>query len=207
MGYFRRSWIQKLLLPGQHAVTLAVFPSLGIGEQFTAPHFLPSATATQSYMLPPEIRSPLTRYRILEENIKASRSNRLEAHIPIFRDIKTPWPFQDRVADLAPKEQHQTSPILKENCIHLDGFGFAGGSCGLHVTLQVKNESEARWLHDQLIPLSPIMLALTASSPIHKGFLADIDVRWRCFTATVDEHTASHPKDVRHINDFIPRGT
>jgi glutamate--cysteine ligase catalytic subunit len=99
------------------------------------------------------------------------------------------------------------SPILKENCIHLDGFGFAGGSCGLHVTLQVKNESEARWLHDQLIPLGPIMLALTASSSIHKGFLADIDVRWRCFTATVDEHTASYPKDVRHINDFIPRGT
>ena len=36
---------------------------------------------------------------------------------------------------------------------------------------------EARELYDQLAPLCPIMLALTAASPAHRGYLVDTDCR------------------------------
>ena len=47
----------------------------------------------------------------------------------------------------------------------------------------------ARWLYDQLIPLGPIMLALTAATPIFKGYLTDVDVRWRQYVMAVDDRT------------------
>jgi glutamate--cysteine ligase catalytic subunit len=34
------------------------------------------------------------------------------------------------------------------------------------------------------------MLALTAATPIYKGFLADTDVRWNQISAAVDDRTA-----------------
>jgi glutamate--cysteine ligase catalytic subunit len=33
-------------------------------------------------------------------------------------------------------------------------------------------------MHDMLLPFTPILAALSASSPIFKGKLADIDLRW-----------------------------
>lgn len=33
------------------------------------------------------------------------------------------------------------------------------------------------------------MLALTASSPIYRGFLSDIDVRWSVISGSVDDRT------------------
>jgi glutamate--cysteine ligase catalytic subunit len=44
-------------------------------------------------------------------------------------------------------------------------------------------------MYDQLSPLGPILLALTAATPIYKGFLADTDVRWNQISAAVDDRT------------------
>ena len=43
--------------------------------------------------------------------------------------------------------------------------------------------------YDQLAMMSPIMLALTGSSPIYRGFLSDIDTRWAVIAASVDDRT------------------
>ena len=59
-------------------------------------------------------------------------------------------------------------------------------SC-LQVTFQACNISEAENLYDQLAPLCPILLALTASSPIFRGYLADVDCRWDIISASVDD--------------------
>jgi glutamate--cysteine ligase catalytic subunit len=37
--------------------------------------------------------------------------------------------------------------------------------------------------------MCPIMLALTAASPIYRGYLSDIDVRWGVIAASVDDRT------------------
>ena len=49
--------------------------------------------------------------------------------------------------------------------------------------------SEARFLYDQLAIFAPIMLALTAATPIWKGMLADTDVRWDVISGSVDDRS------------------
>eukprot|EP00611_Tribonema_gayanum_P021905 TRINITY_DN430_c0_g1_i6.p1 TRINITY_DN430_c0_g1~~TRINITY_DN430_c0_g1_i6.p1 ORF type:complete len:493 (-),score=181.48 TRINITY_DN430_c0_g1_i6:302-1780(-) len=44
-------------------------------------------------------------------------------------------------------------------------------------------------MYDQLAVLSPIMLALSAATPILKGRLVDTDVRWNVISASVDDRT------------------
>ena len=48
------------------------------------------------------------------------------------------------------------------------------------VTFQASDIDESRFLYDQLAVLAPIMMALTAATPIVKGRLAATDVRWSC---------------------------
>lgn len=57
------------------------------------------------------------------------------------------------------------------------------------VTFQARDIDESRHLYDHLAVLSPIMLALTAASPILHGSLADTDVRWATVAASVDDRT------------------
>jgi glutamate--cysteine ligase catalytic subunit len=44
-------------------------------------------------------------------------------------------------------------------------------------------------LYDKLVPLSPILLALTAASPVYRGHLSDIDCRWNVIANSVDDRT------------------
>ena len=68
-------------------------------------------------------------------------------------------------------------------------FAFGRVSCCLQITFQAKNMTEGRKLYDQLSPLGPILLALTAATPIYKGFLVDTDVRWNQIGNAVDDRT------------------
>ncbi len=57
------------------------------------------------------------------------------------------------------------------------------------VTFQARDLSESRHLYDQLAVFAPIMLALSAASPIFAGRLADTDVRWSAIAQSVDDRT------------------
>lgn len=48
------------------------------------------------------------------------------------------------------------------------------GCCCLQMTFQAQSLEEARHLYDQLTALTPIMLALSAASPIWRGYLSDV---------------------------------
>lgn len=102
--------------------------------------------------------------------------------MPVFRDEHTPWPFKDPTVNYDlhnwPEDDDVRNGAAKENCIYMDAMAFGMGSCCLQITFQAKNISEGRKMYDQLSPLGPILLALTAATPIYKGFLADTDVRW-----------------------------
>lgn len=95
--------------------------------------------------------------------------------------------------------------------IYLDAMGLGMGCCCLQVTFQAQSIDEARFLYDQLTPLTPIMvnesisemffnknacslrhlqLALGAASPIWRGYLAEIDCRWNVLCAMSDDRTA-----------------
>ena len=49
---------------------------------------------------------------------------------------------------------------------------------------------ESRYMYDQLAVLAPIMLAMTAATPIFKGRLSAVDVRWNAIGQSVDDRTA-----------------
>ena len=48
---------------------------------------------------------------------------------------------------------------------------------------------ESRFLYDQLGVLAPILMALTAATPIYKGRLADTDSRWGVISESVNCRT------------------
>jgi glutamate--cysteine ligase catalytic subunit len=73
--------------------------------------------------------------------------------------------------------------------IHMDAMAFGMGCCCLQVTMQARSDRESRHLHDQLTVLAPLLLALSASTPVLKGQLADTDTRWSVISQSVDDRT------------------
>lgn len=75
-------------------------------------------------------------------------------------------------------DDEETRTNVRPDHILLDHMGFGMGLCCLQVTFQATNMDEARWLYDQLTPLTPIFLALSAATPMYRGYLSDLDCRW-----------------------------
>ena len=69
--------------------------------------------------------------------------------------------------------------------IYMDAMGFGMGNSCLQVTFQASSISEGKHLYDQLLPLTPILLALSAASPVFRGVLSDVDTRWAVISAGV----------------------
>lgn len=85
--------------------------------------------------------------------------------------------------------------------IHMDAMAFGMGCCCLQITFQAKDVDESRFMYDQLAVLAPIMMALTASTPILKGRLADTDCRWGVISESVDDRTPAE-RGLAHNNMF-----
>jgi len=94
----------------------------------------------------------------------------------------------------------------------MDAMGFGMGCCCLQLTFQCCNIEDARRMYDALIPIGPVMvgvflnlktpwslrthlnyvypqLALTAASPLWRGYIADVDCRWNVIAGSVDDRT------------------
>lgn len=73
--------------------------------------------------------------------------------------------------------------------ISMDSMAFGMGLGCLQVTLQARDMDESRHLYDQLAVMAPLMLALSAATPVLRGLLSDADVRWNVIAASVDDRT------------------
>jgi len=62
-------------------------------------------------------------------------------------------------------------------------------------------------MYDALIPIGPIMLALTAASPLWRGYIADVDCRWNVIAGSVDDRTEEERglKPLTHDRMRIPK--
>lgn len=63
------------------------------------------------------------------------------------------------------------------------------GCCCIQLTFEALSLNHARYIHDQLFVLAPILTALSASSQIFNGQLADIDVRFTVISQAIDDRT------------------
>ncbi|KAI9776894.1 MAG: Zn finger-containing GTPase- Activating Protein for ARF [Candelina submexicana] len=191
---WRRLIAKDHMEPNEYPITLTTFPRLGTKDHFITPYYPPSGERLRSQFLPDEIANPHIRFPTLAANIRARRGRKVEVNVSIYRDERTPWPWRDPTVDYDlhtwPEDDDVRRGAVKDNCIYMDAMAFGMGSCCLQITFQAKNIIEGRTLYDQLSPLGPIMLALTAATPIYKGFLAETDVRWDQISAAVDDRTA-----------------
>lgn len=185
----RRRELEDLLGEDEICVSISAFPRLGC-PGFTWPPALPDPkqSFTRSLFWPSEatyLGHP--RFARLSENIRKRRGEKVAINIPVYRDTNTPSPFIEDLSVLGDDGSSQRA--AKPDHVYMDAMGFGMGLCCLQLTFQAHSIAEARELYDQLAPLCPIMLALTASSPAHRGVLVDRDCRWDIISASVDDRT------------------
>lgn len=189
----RRCIAKDHMLPNEYPITLTTFPRLGSPGVFTEPHYPASGSRLRSQFVPDEIANPHIRFPTLAANIRSRRGRKVQVNVPVFRDEQTPWPWRDPTVNYDlhqwPEDDDVRNGAAPDNFIHMDAMAFGMGSCCLQITFQAKNLTEGRQMYDQLSPLGPILLALTAATPVYKGFLADTDVRWNQIGAAVDDRT------------------
>lgn len=75
----------------------------------------------------------------------------------------------------------ETGGELPAGIITGAGFAHSMASGKLEVSFEAKSLNHARYLYDMLMPLTPILIALSASSPIHKSQCSDLDHSWEIF--------------------------
>lgn len=166
----RRSRLLAALKPNEIAPTVVNFPLMGVGE-FTDPPAPPGGAFSKSDSVPDSVINGHPRFGTLTSNIRSRRGSKVDIRIPQYKDAKTAL-VDGKVPDL-----------------HGDAMAYGMGCCCLQVTFQASDIDEARYLYDQLNPLAPIMMALTAATPIFRGHLANVEVRWSAVSASVDDRT------------------
>lgn len=189
---YRRLEVAEMLPPGEHVMSITNFPRLG-ADNFTYPLAKPTpedeSCAARSLYFPDEAIYPgHPRFKTLTRNIRQRRGEKVSIDLPVFRDKNTVIPVAGSLPD-------------KPDYVHMDAMGFGMGCCCLQLTFQACNIAEARTLYDQLTPMCPIMLALTAASPAYRGYLTDVDCRWNVISASVDCRTKEERGEVPLKND------
>ena len=201
----RRKIAKAHMEANESPITLTTFPRLGTKDDFITPYYPPSGPALRSQFVPDEIANPHIRFPTLAANIRARRGRKVELNVPIFRDKSTATPFKDPTVNYDlhkwPEDDDVRNGAVKDEHVYMDAMAFGMGSCCLQITFQAKNITEGRTLYDQLSPLGPIMLALTAATPIYKGFLVDTDVRWNQISRAVDDRTPEELGEAPLKND------
>ena len=97
-----------------------------------------------------------------------------------------------------------TDPVPAHPSIYMDCMAFGMGCNCLQTTFQARHIDQARHVYDQLAVLCPMMLALSAAAPIHKGLLSEIDVRWMVISESVDDRKEEEiPKIMKSRYDSI----
>ncbi|KAJ8595689.1 GCS-domain-containing protein [Rhizopogon salebrosus TDB-379] len=192
--HYRRTLARKHLKANEIPFTFTSFPRLGTPGVFTEPHFSPDdAKSSHSLFLPEEITNPHARFPTLTANIRSRRGSKVAINLPLFIDERTPRPFVDPTIpwqrSIYPEDPEAKNGAALIDHIYMDAMGFGMGCCCLQLTFQSCNVDEARRMYDALIPVGPIMLALTAASPVWRGYLADVDCRWNVIAGSVDDRT------------------
>mmetsp|Transcript_34730 Transcript_34730/g.45919 ORF Transcript_34730/g.45919 Transcript_34730/m.45919 type:complete len:715 (+) Transcript_34730:174-2318(+) len=189
----RRTRLKSVLRPDEVAPTITNFPLMGLPGTYPSEYQVNGPIADSDY-IPDEIIHPHPRFGALTKNIRSRRGRKVDIQIPLFCDDFTPE-YQD-VNDEVPKAT-QCIWDCEAPSIKMDAMAFGMGSCCVQLTFQATNLDESRYMYDQLGVLSPILLAMTAATPIHKGRLAGTDVRWASISRAVDDRTQAEMGAVR----------
>lgn len=138
---------------------------------------------SRSIFFPDEAISDHPRFRTVVHTIRSRRGRKVAIKVPIFKDFHTKEPFLEEFDDC------EAMSAREADHVYMDCVGFGMGCCCLQVTFQATSLNEAVHLYDQLNPICPIAMALSASSPIQRGYLIDYDCRWSVISQAMDDRT------------------
>ena len=188
----RRKQVQDILEESEYVVTITSFPYVGRPD-YTYPSYKPNPEQSISGSLfsVDEAVTQHPRYFSFIKNIRERRGRKPIINVPIFFDKNTPRPF---IEDL---DQFSDDPVViseakqaaKPDHIYLDSLAQGFGCTCLQVTFQCSDLTEAKYLYDQMAVMAPVFLALSACSPIWRGYLSDVDCRWNILSASTDDRT------------------
>ena len=195
----RRDVLQAVLLPGEELLNIVGFPLMGslqykwldssidMSANNEEGHGGGHVQHSRSLFIPDELINPHPRFSTLTANIRNRRGHKVGINLPIFKDINTKSPFiEDLPRPQGYQHPYDTNEALLDH-VYLDCMCFGMGCCCLQLTFQCSNINEGRRLFDQLAPLAPLMMALSAATPIFKGYLTNRDCRWEVISASVDD--------------------
>lgn len=168
--------------------------------------------------MPDYIINQHPRFGALTSNIRSRRQSKVDIRMPLYRDFHTPEyqnshiPVSSSTLSLSSLSILNEEVVLEDTTItsapetsreidtdiHMDCMAFGMGMCCLQVTFQARDVDESRYMYDQLAVLAPIMLAMTAATPIFKGRLSERDARWDGISQSVDDRT---PAERGEINE------
>ncbi|EGC38811.1 hypothetical protein DICPUDRAFT_96768 [Dictyostelium purpureum] len=181
----RRESVQRYLKPEESILTVTCYPRMGC-KGFTEPQAEVKGPVAESQFLPDMVINPHFRFSTLTANIRKRRGSNVSINIPMFKDTFTKE-YVDQQTYISPDQDDKA--INQPYNIYMDAMGFGMGCCCLQATFQLPDMEEARNMFDQLAPITPLVLSLSAASSIFKGYLSDIDARWTVISQSVDDRT------------------
>lgn len=159
----RRKSAESHLRSNESILTIGSFPCLGHKTKGTV------YEKNANKIFPHYLIAYDSRFVAITESIVKRKGKFVDIHIPKFLD--------------------QFTEITRTDIV-LDGTGFGMGLCCLQLTIQMPNVHRSLLLYDYLANITPIMMALTASTPIHGGFLTNLDCRWSIIEQSVDDRNS-----------------
>eukprot|EP00536_Pseudo-nitzschia_multiseries_P008446 jgi/Psemu1/319394/estExt_fgenesh1_pm.C_2140008 len=196
----RRKRILTALGENEIAPTVSAFPLLGaLGDDGSIPPVPVGGPVTLSEYIGDGIINPHPRFGTLSANIRKRRGSKVNIKVPLFRDSETAeYKGFDKLQPGnvdgccgSDSQQDKTGSETLRAAVHMDAMVFGMGCCCLQITFQAKDIDESRFIFDQLAVMAPIMMALTASTPLMKGRLLDTDTRWGIISESTDCRTLS----------------
>jgi glutamate--cysteine ligase catalytic subunit len=199
----RRCRLLSVLQPNEIVPYVTCFPLMGTSDFVTLPPGGFTAPHSQSVFVPDLVINPHPRFAALVNNIRSRRGSKVDIRVPLYQDSQTPE-YLDMLVERVNEEGEEgdLAPPPRQPEIEMDCMAFGMGMCCLQVTFQARDVTESRYMYDQLAVLAPIMLAMTAATPIFKGRLADIDARWTVISQSVDDRTPAERGLVTSSDDL-----
>lgn len=184
----RRRRLLSVLKPNEIVPYMTCFPLMGTTNFVDLPEDGFQAPYSQSLYVPDFVINPHPRFAALTNNIRTRRGSKVDIRVPLYQDINTPE-YLNITSEKLNEQNDEDNIVPLQPYIHMDCMAFGMGMCCLQVTFQARDVCESRYMYDQLAVLAPIMLAMTAATPIFKGRLSNIDARWTVISQSVDDRT------------------
>ena len=145
-------------------------------EAYTLEHLEDANPNIQSKYVPEFAANPHPRMLGVAKSIYERRARKVNITLPLFHDKKTNM-----------EEVNEDQPYPGR--VWMDAMHFGMGCSSLQLTYESQTMDHARYLYDMLLPFTPLMSAMSASTPIHKSRLVDYDLRFAVIEQAVDDRT------------------